>query len=511
MEGNEHSLVPQWLKSSRVAGSQHTSPPSSDRMTITHDGYERSRKGSGISRSYNSSVRGWHDREWEKDFDDIFDKDKLFHRKYNHSHSDSVDSILSKKFEKDLLLRSQSMNSGSGRWRETHSPRTSGDRSNPLGNHAESNDMVTGVIGIKHKSLFEEEFPLLGAEDKHGGSEFGRVLSSSSNNCSPPTGTSSEIIGNGLGLTPDEVPMTVGSSSMVLTMRQHTDLARTTSTPPSPMSLSMAETLVQGPSHAQTPPQSSIGTQKPEELVLKQSRLLIPMTPLSPRYLVPSPCEKSKVKTGQQQYPFSYSRSQELNGFSLAAKENSSPSRSRVICPTGATASTSVSSPSRSSSNNSIPSERMALEKRPTFQTQSRSDFFKNLSKKSSSRNSHSDVSRALEKSEGGTSTATSANSLAESSSVITEHAAAGGGKPLKFSSNGGQQYSTNSVLPPDEEIAFLHSLGWEESAGEDEGLTEDEIQDFYEKYLKLQSSSNISPTSTSKPDSIGTWSGGAP
>ncbi|XP_057750920.1 uncharacterized protein LOC130969279 isoform X1 [Arachis stenosperma] len=534
MEGNEHSLVPQWLKRSRVAGSQLTSPPSSDHITC--DGYERTRKGSGISRSY-SSVRGWPDREWEKDFDDVFDKDKLFRRKYNRNHSDSVDSILSNRFEKDLLLRSQSMNSGSGKWRETRSRRTSGDRSNPQGNPAESNDMVTGVVGIKDKSLFEEEFPLLGAEDKHSSSD-GRVLSSSSSNCTPPTRTSSEISSNDLSSTSDEVRMTVGSSSMALMMRQHTDLAKTTSITPGTMSLSMAETLAQGPSRSETLPQLSIGTQKPEELALKQSRLLIPMMPLSPRSLVASPSEKSRVKTGQQQYPFSYSRlpshsshsafgnsdvqktisgnsrnvstSQELNGFSSAAKDNSSPSR--VICPTGATASTSISYPYNSSGDSSIPSAWMTLEKRPTFQTQSRSDFFKNLSKKSSSKNSCSDVcpngiSCALEKSELGKSTATSSvSSLAESSSVITENAAAAAAsKPLKFSSNGEQQHSTNPVLHPDEEIAFLRSLGWEESAGEDEGLTEDEIQDFYEKYLKLQPSSNISLRSTSKPDSVGT------
>ncbi|MED6118818.1 hypothetical protein PIB30_006314 [Stylosanthes scabra] len=111
------------------------------------------------------------------------------------------------------------------------------------------------------------------------------------------------------------------------------------------------------------------------------------------------------------------------------------------------------------------------LEKRPTSQTQSRSDFFKNLSKNSSSKNSYFDVSRALHKSESGTSTATSANSLSESSSVITENVIAAAGKPLKFSSNGEQQYSTNLVLHPDEEIAFLiRSLGWEESDGEDRG-----------------------------------------
>lgn len=184
------------------------------------------------------------------------------------------------------------------------------------------------------------------------------------------------------------------------------------------------------------------------------------------------------------------SASRELNGVSLAAKDNLSPSRSRVVLsPTGATTSTSISAPSRSTSNNSTPSVWMTSEKRPTFQTQSRSDFFKNLSRKSSSKNHCSDVcpsgmSCASEKSEAGTSTAPcSVNSLTESSCVTTENGAVAS-KPLKFSSNGEQQCSTNPVLYPDEEIAFLRSLGWEESAGEDEGLTEEEIRDFYEKVI---------------------------
>ena len=146
----------------------------------------------------------------------------------------------------------------SGRWRETWSPRTSGDVSNLQRNHRKSDDMVAGVVGIMHKTVFEEEFPLLGAEDKHGNSELGRVLSSSSSTYRLLTDTSSVIVSNGLSSTSDEIPMTVGSSSTVVMMHQHTDSASAPSIAPGTMGLSMAETLAQSPSHSHTRPQVSL-------------------------------------------------------------------------------------------------------------------------------------------------------------------------------------------------------------------------------------------------------------
>lgn len=38
------------------------------------------------------------------------------------------------------------------------------------------------------------------------------------------------------------------------------------------------------------------------------------------------------------------------------------------------------------------------------------------------------------------------------------------------------------SIYPDEEEAAFLRSLGWEENGGEDEGLTEEEINAFYQE-----------------------------
>ncbi|KAL3019870.1 hypothetical protein AAZX31_05G113300 [Glycine max] len=360
--------------------------------------------------------------------------------------------------------------------------------------------------------------------------------------------------------------MTVGSSIKAMTMHQYNVSTSTSSITLGTMGLSMAETLAQGPPRSHSPQvclmlnsilscllkcfqnfstlmvyfslQLSASTQKLEELALKQSRLLIPVTPSTPRSLVSSSSEKSKVKTGQQQYPFSHSRrpnhslhgahlnldiqkissgnslnvstSRELNGVSSASKDNLSPNSRVVLSPVGATRSTSISAPSRSLSNNSTPSAWITLEKRPTFPIQSRNDFFKNLSRKSSVEKPCSDVlpidmSCALEKSEASTRSVSSCpilesrdaslvdtsavNMLTDYGSTITENGNAAN-EPLKLSSSSDKQDSSNPFPYADEdEIAFLRSLGWEESAGDeyDEGLTEEEIQDFYEKYMKLK------------------------
>ncbi|KAK8483131.1 hypothetical protein V6N12_018138, partial [Hibiscus sabdariffa] len=45
-----------------------------------------------------------------------------------------------------------------------------------------------------------------------------------------------------------------------------------------------------------------------------------------------------------------------------------------------------------------------------------------------------------------------------------------------------------SAVRSNEEEAAFLRSLGWEENSGEDEGLTEEEINTFYQRYyMKLR------------------------
>ncbi|BAT74045.1 hypothetical protein LR48_Vigan464s001000 [Vigna angularis] len=341
-----------------------------------------------------------------------------------------------------------------------------------------------------------------------------------------------DIDNDGLTSASHDIPMTVGIRSKAMMMQQYNISSSTSS-----MGLSMAETLAQSPHHSYSPSQLSSSTQKLEELALKQSRLLIPVTPSTPRSLAASSLEKSKAKTGRQQYPFysrrlgyslqgahpnsdiqktssvnshNFSASRELNGVSSVVKDNLlSPNSRSLAAPVGATRSTSIAAPSRSlGNNNSTPSSWITLEKKPTFPTQSRNDFFKNLSRKSSMEKPSSDVlpidmSCSSEKSEASTTNVSSSpilksrdassvdssslNTVSDCSSIITVNDNAAN-EPLKPSSSGENQHISNPFpFTEEEEIAFLRSLGWQESAGDDEGLTEEEIQNFYEQHMKLQ------------------------
>lgn len=59
--------------------------------------------------------------------------------------------------------------------------------------------------------------------------------------------------------------------------------------------------------------------------------------------------------------------------------------------------------------------------------------------------------------------------------------------KIKSFSDVGDKSFSGNgSFFPDEEEAAFLRSLGWEENDGEDEGLTEEEINAFYQEVSAL-------------------------
>ncbi|MFQ6661314.1 hypothetical protein Gotur_029516 [Gossypium turneri] len=106
------------------------------------------------------------------------------------------------------------------------------------------------------------------------------------------------------------------------------------------------------------------------------------------------------------------------------------------------------------------------VEKKPSLaQTQNRNDFFNLLKKK------------------------TSMNSAAES--YCSNYSNGGTRHDAKRFSDDGKNYmtSTSMVYPDEEEAEFLRSLGWEENSGEDEGLTKEEINAFYQEYMKLRPS----------------------
>ncbi|TYH31989.1 hypothetical protein ES288_A01G215600v1 [Gossypium darwinii] len=145
------------------------------------------------------------------------------------------------------------------------------------------------------------------------------------------------------------------------------------------------------------------------------------------------------------------------------------------------------------------------VEKKPSLaQTQSQNDFF-NLLKKKTSMNSVSGLadsdphnsSSTTEKSEVSKEVVT-ASAPACANENHTAATSNGGTRPdAKRFSDDGENYmtSTSMVYPDEEEAAFLRSFGWEENSGEDEGLTEEEINAFYQEYMKLRPSLKLCST----------------
>lgn len=131
------------------------------------------------------------------------------------------------------------------------------------------------------------------------------------------------------------------------------------------------------------------------------------------------------------------------------------------------------------------------VERKPSLaQTQSRTDFFNHLKKKtlmnssaalsgssspiSSSTTEQSEITKEIDS---GPLTCALENGVSANSNGGTNDDACRisdvGIRTLTFSSTG---------YPDEEEAAFLRSLGWEETDGDDDGLTEEEINAFYEE-----------------------------
>ncbi|GFY94742.1 hypothetical protein Acr_10g0001270 [Actinidia rufa] len=189
----------------------------------------------------------------------------------------------------------------------------------------------------------------------------------------------------------------------------------------------------------------------------------------------------------------------ERNALSPPAKDSSTPtSSSRVASRPFAVASSVVgSAPLRSPRNNlNLASAKhkpaiAILEKKPTPQAQSRSDFFNLMRKKSMTSPSSSATA-----------------SFAGDQSIVKMNGTKSNGNAFEMNqeslndrheeslNNGKDHSSSNAILySEEEEAAFLHSLGWEENAEEDEGLTEEEINSFYkdvDEYIKLKPSSRV-------------------
>ncbi|KAM7256424.1 hypothetical protein ACFE04_012165 [Oxalis oulophora] len=277
------------------------------------------------------------------------------------------------------------------------------------------------------------------------------------------------------------------------------------------------------PPKARATPELSVKTQRLEELAIKQSRQLIPVTPSIAKGSSLSLSDKTKPKTtvrsnemsltpkaAQQQpsSPFIHANNNQSIGGGVVKTDP--PKTKLLVLKPGRQNGVSnhnkdaVSSPTSNANNSSRASnnqpvvapppsrspkiassgERKAailsgfsVDKKPTvLQTQkSRNDFFNLIKKKTSSSNasSHS-ASVQMEKSE----TATNKVVTGENSHTIENGVSNGD----KF--EGGDKSTIERAYPNEEEVAFLRSLGWDENSGEDEGLTEEEINAFRQQYM---------------------------
>ncbi|KAE9605881.1 hypothetical protein Lalb_Chr10g0102001 [Lupinus albus] len=578
MERGEPALVPQWLRSAgSVAGSgnsaHHFASPSTktDTSSVAHHTRNRTSKtntdfdsarslffertsSSNSRRStingsakhpYSSFNRSHRDKERDRE------KDRSnFGVHLGRESSDPLATIFSTRKERDKLPRSRSM--VSRKQGEIIPCRVTVDaKSGGSGNQNNGNGILSGVnIGnCIQKAVFDKDFPSLGAEEKP---EIGRVSSpglGATSSQSLPVGSSALIGGEGWTSALAEVPNIIGNSStgtLAVTVTTAPGSAASSMT----AGLSMAEALAQAPSRARSAPQVLVKTQRREELAIKQSRQLIPVTPSTPKALVLNSSEKSKPKTAVrntemnvaaksvlQQQPCALQHIASQSVRSVNAKVDAPKTSGKftdlksvvwenVVSPTSkdvsspinhsnskagnqhAVASAAASAPSRNTNNLKYPADRKLVsmdlklgstldKKHSLSQLKSRNDFF-NLIKKKTLTNSSADPSSGpmgssmMEKSDEENrevvSPSATPHSLRNGAEVTTNGNCHTHEEVHRFSDNEEKDsIPCATIYPDEEEAAFLRSLGWEENSDEgEEGLTEEEINAFYQECKKL-------------------------
>ncbi|KAL6515252.1 hypothetical protein OROHE_018884 [Orobanche hederae] len=544
MERSEPILVPEWLKNagnstgggfishtddhaaSRIARNKsfvnsngHNSgrSSSSERTTSSYFRRSSSSNSSGNVRTYSNFGRNQRDRDWEKDTYNYRDQDKS--AKGDRRHRDFSDPPVKtpvSKFDRDELRRSQSM--VSGKHGDTGPKKVVTESSGASGKNTNGVHTRETPVGAVTKAAFERDFPSLGGEERAVTPEVGRVSSPGLNTgIRSLPGTSALIGGEKWTSALAEVPMLVGSNGTISpSVQQGASFSRVSN---STISLNMAEAVAQGPNRAQTTPQLSVGTQRIEELVIKQSRQLIPMTPSMPKTLGFNFSDKQKCKLGQQQqhsisssHPVNHSPrggsvkdvskasstvgklhvlkpAREKNGVTPVVKDNSSPTSSTksVISTLLATASGPAST--RGPPDNAVSGRKpvsTVLEKRPTSQARSRNDFFNLMRKKSMENPSPVAEVEALPDKHAvvealpadDTSQAVEAPLSLRLSAICEEKAETYNADAKKHVSNGKKHPGCDPIISEEEEAAFLRSLGWEEN-DEEGGLTDEEISSF--------------------------------
>ncbi|XP_047307422.1 uncharacterized protein LOC124910788 [Impatiens glandulifera] len=517
MEKSEQTLIPEWLKSSgnatsgftitnqilsstvlnkddhgsamqsrnRVSASVNNQDSGrssfSDRATSSYLRWGSNNNGSDHGRSHNSfgsrnnRYREWDSRDQEKsNLSDI----------RRHDYSNQLDNIFPVRPYKDLR-RSQSLANGRG-----FQP-LSGKLASNLSNNSKR------VINTVHKNQFEREFPSLGTDERQLNPDMRRVSSPGLGSAiqSLPVGVSTLIGGDGWTSALAEVPVIVGSNGSSGASPQSIPPNMTSIASSTVVGLNMAETVAQGTPRGNSTLQLPSGNPRLDELSLKQSRQLVPLKP-TPKSSGLNLTDKSKAKIS---HPHQVS-SQVANFSSVGKLQVLKPSRERNEVPPPTKDSVSppptVSLPSRTSPGPTV-SEKNA-------NAQSRNDFFNSVRKNSMTVPSSSP-----------SAVVASANKNNEDEEEVVAGKIAGGNEdalgkeitsvgnnnvvkeePKNAAAKAEESVENGKILhSEEEEVAFMRSLGWEESnynTEDDEGLTEEEISAFFKhinEHLTLRSS----------------------
>ncbi|KAL2241811.1 UNVERIFIED_CONTAM: hypothetical protein Sindi_0299100 [Sesamum indicum] len=479
-----------------------------------------------------------HDREKEKSLsEDIWE----------HYSSDPFASISTSRIERSAFKHSQSLVSRKAcevlpRWVE--------DSRNSISSQSCCNSVLSvgsNSSGIQ-KPIFEKDFPSLGTEEKLDMTGIRRVLSPglTSSVQSLPIGKSVFQGGEKWTSALAEVPAILADDGM-----DHSYFQQNVSRFPTSASgtsctagLNMAEALSQPPAQVRTASQLPDKIQRLEELAIKQSKQLIPVTPsmpkpsgsgdkskqpriavrngemivaskgVNPQSHSPHLSNQSHIGQVRSDFPSSFQKGKFLvlkpgreNGITIVTKDaavSTGDANCRVL--NGQLPMAPLRTASMSLNNSMVPalgnkvgalslSSRSTVDKRSSQSlARSRSEFFKLMRRKTThnATTSHSDSSLAVS-----SPTAQISGEINKEGHTPIRPRHLENGTQMICNGNGhdipqnshkssdvgeDNSFVNGAICPDEEEAAFLRSLGWEENGGEDEGLTEEEINAFYQE-----------------------------
>lgn len=494
----------------------------------------RSSSATSLKHPYSSFNRNHRDKNREREKERPVTVDL-----WDHDTSEPLGNILAGRVDKNSLSRSQSLVSRKpGEFLPHLKGGISSTYNSGNGIHSGGSSSFNG----NQKAAFEKDFPSLGIEER----EVTRVSSPGLSSAvqSLPIGNSALLGADKWTSALAEVPPIIGSIGMGSSAsRQSVSVAPTPSTSSGTASLNMAKALSQAPPSARSTMQIPDKTQRLEELSIKQSRQLIPVIPSMPKVLVPSSADKSKqpksiartneivgIAKSMQQPSSSQLANQARNGQERAEAPATSHSKTLLVLKLGrengvTSLSKEASTPANNTGNRlancppvvtsptsrvtSLETKAVALSLKPRFpaekryslsQAQSRSDFFNLMRKKTSNSSTALPYSgMAPSNSREQSCLKTKDENSASLSPCVSENGSerTSNGYPHE-AQNHVQRHNdveennspiNGSVYLNEKEVAFLRSLGWDENAAEEESLKEEEINAFYQEYMKLKPS----------------------